>query len=97
MSQRYAHMIWTLTVVADTYKLLKDALVECLFWLPAPVELLVVLLETLEVGFPLLTTAVAQLLDAVVVDVACSAQMSIPASVTIAGRSVNCQMSVLDK
>lgn len=48
-----------------TYKLFKNALVECLFWLPAPVELLVVLLETVEVGLPFLTTAVAQLLDTV--------------------------------
>lgn len=43
----------------DTYKLLEDTLVECLFWLPASVEFLVVLLEALEVGLPLLSTVIA--------------------------------------
>lgn len=50
-------------VRSDTYQLLKHTLVERLFWLPASVELLVVLLETLEVRLPFLATAVAQLLD----------------------------------
>lgn len=48
-----------------TYQLLEYALVECLFWLPAPVEFLVVLLKTVEMGFPLLATVVAQLVDPV--------------------------------
>ena len=49
--------------MVDTYELFEHALVEGLFWLSAPVELLIMLLETLEVGLPFLTTAVAQLLD----------------------------------
>lgn len=49
----------------DTYQLLKDALIECFFWLPASVKFLVVLLETLEMGFPLLSAVIAQLFDAV--------------------------------
>lgn len=52
-------------ILACTYELFEDTLVERLFWLPAPVKLLVVLFQTLEVGFPLLTAVVAQLLDPV--------------------------------
>ena len=47
----------------DTYELFEYALIQCLFWLPALVELLVMLFETLEVGLPLLAAVVTQLLD----------------------------------
>lgn len=51
--------------MVDTYELFEYTLVESLFWLPAPIEFLIMLLETLKVGLPFLTTAVAQLLDPV--------------------------------